>query len=140
MKIYIAFTRKNIIAAIALFLIVFALSFKVYSVFANTTMMDTEDKRLSFIENLGIAVEKCTSVKEITIPEKFSKVYENYNELQEKAGFNLKEYKGRAAKVYSYKEAGNERIINLIVCDGMLIGGDISEVKLSGEMKPLLME
>lgn len=137
MKIYIAFTRKNIIAIIVLFLIVLSLSLKVSSVFTDSIEADTERKRIAFIENLGITVSGSPSVKEITIPESFSAVYENYNKLQEKAGFDLAEYKGETVKVYSYKEKDNDRIVNLIVWDGILIGGDISEVKLSGEMLPL---
>ena len=138
MKIYIAFTRKNIIALIALFLIALSLTLKVCSAFANGIEGDTEKKRLAFIENLGITVFGEPSVKEITIPESFSDVYENYNKMQEKAGFDLSKYKGETAKIYSYKEKDKDRIVNLIVCKGMLIGGDISETKLSGEMLPLM--
>ncbi len=138
MKIYIAFTRKNIIAVITLLLIALSISLKVCSVFTDTIKVDTENKRLAFIERLQIAVETEPSVKEIIIPENFSAVYENYNKLQERAGFDLSEYKGKTAKVYSYKEKNKDRIVNLMVCDGILIGGDISETKLSGEMSPLM--
>ena len=60
--------------------------------------------------------------------------------MQIEAGFNLEKYKGKKATVYSYREKDTDRIINLIVCNGEIIGGDISETSLNGNMKPLKKE
>ena len=63
----------------------------------------TNAKRVEFLKSFGLAVnETPTEVKNITIPENFSEVYKNYNNLQIESGFNLEKYKGKSAQVYTY--------------------------------------
>ncbi len=138
MKIYIAFTRKKIIIAFCLILILLSLAFQVSSIFSDTVKAETNAKRIKIINNIGVEVEENPNEKEIVVPNTFSSVYNNYNELQKKAGFDLSKYKGNSATVYTYKEKNSDRIVNLIVCNGVLIGGDITETALGGKMLPLL--
>ncbi len=99
--------------------------------------------RINFIKSLGISVnEDVFEQKEILIPQQFNKVYENYNDTQIKAGFNLKNHLGKNAVVYRYvinspKELNNA-FVNIIVLDGEIIGGDISSSELNGYMLPLV--
>ncbi len=85
---------------------------------------------------------KPAETAEIIIPETFDEVFENYNELQKKAGMNLEPYMGRRATRYTYiitnypDESVNLRG-NVLVVDGVAVGGDISTVELTGFMEPL---
>lgn len=100
----------------------------------------TNEDRVNLINTLGYEVSTdAVEVKQITIPEAFSDVYTEYNKLQQKAGFNLKDYSGYTADVYKYKISGTteEKFVNIIICDGVLIGGDVSSALLGGEMQPL---
>ena len=105
-------------------------------------LMDT-DATLNFSFALPILAnvkEPMTKVKtKIKIPTEFSEIYEEYNEKQIKAGFNLKDYKGRQATLYSYplEDFGEGVYISLIVCDGRIIGGDVSSVSANGFVLPL---
>ena len=99
----------------------------------------TNAKRVLFLQGLGYEVnETATEIKDIVIPEKFSAVYEKYNNLQKEAGFNLENYKGKSAKVYSYSLQNDaEKQIHLIICEDKLIGGDVASLKLNGNMTGL---
>ena len=85
---------------------------------------------------------KPVETAEIIIPESFDEVFENYNELQKKAGLDLEPYMGRRATRYTYiitnypDESVNLRG-NVLVVDGVPVGGDISTVELGGFMEPL---
>lgn len=101
---------------------------------------DNNERRLEFITNKGYSVvDNPVDVKNIIIPEVFSEVYINYNNLQKNSGFNLENYKGKSAVIYSYSLNGYEQdaLLHLIVCDGIIIGGDVSSVALNGFMEGL---
>lgn len=96
--------------------------------------------RKAYLYSLGYRVDSEDEVKTpIKIPTDFSEIYEEYNEKQIKAGFNLKDYKGRQATLYSYPldDFGEGVYISLIVCDGRIIGGDVSSVSADGFVLPL---
>ena len=76
------------------------------------------------------------------IPKEFNEVYEKYNKLQKQQGFDLEDYKGKTAEVYTYavKNYGNKKQevrANLIVCKGQLVGGDVCSAELDGFMQGL---
>ena len=101
----------------------------------------THKQRIDFISNLGYSVDEASSTqKNIIIPYEFSDVYINYNDLQIKAGYNLKEYKGKKVILYSYPiiNDGQAKNINLLVYNGIIIGGDVSDLSIRGEIVPLL--
>ena len=100
----------------------------------------TNDDRVSAISMYGYDVlPDAVEVKEIVIPEKFNDVYEKYNQIQIKGGFNLKNYSGERATLYKYqlRDSADAEFVNIIICDGIIIGGDVSSARLDGEMKPL---
>jgi hypothetical protein len=100
-------------------------------------------ERLGFIASYGWEVdEEPAEVREIAVPAEFDDVYQRYNELQLSQGFDLSDYAGRSVKRWTYiiknypgnnDEIGSIRI-NLLVCDGIIIGGDVCSVKLDGFM------
>ena len=77
------------------------------------------------------------SSKEITIPQEFEDIYNKYNALQQEAGFDLSEFKGKKATLYTYPLYGTTEV-HIIVCDGIIIGGDIADIRFGCEMKPLV--
>ena len=104
---------------------------------------ETADDRLKFISDLGwIVDEDPVEVRQIAIPQEFDDVYSNYNEIQLSQGYDLTKYAGRSAKRWTYiirnypdvSENEDYVRINLIVCDGKIIGGDVCSIKLDGFM------
>ena len=126
----------------AVFLLVFVL-FLVLLEFVNTSSsignkIVTNEDRVELISSLGYTVlPEIVEEKQIIIPNKFNDVYMKYNDLQQKSGFDLKKFSGLKANVYKYKIDGKDLFVNIILSDGVLIGGDVSSSELNGEMLPL---
>ena len=139
MKFFITLTKRHLIIITALIIIALLVSGSVYSAKTNRIDGSTNALRVAFVKSLGYDIdETAVYTKEITIPQKFGKVYKNYNELQKAAGFDLSDHKGKKATLYCYKLSFDEQtVVNLLVADGQIIGGDVANVRLDGEMKPL---
>ena len=105
--------------------------------------MKSEAQRQSFLKDMGWEVsEEYDECKAVTIPKEFNEVYEKYNKLQKQQGFDLEDYKGKTAEVYTYtvKNYGDKKQevrANLIVFGGQLIGGDVCSAELDGFMQGL---
>ncbi len=104
---------------------------------------DSAEERLSFLENCGLAVDgEPVQVAEIIIPAEFDETYNDYNDIQLKQGFDLSDYCGKRVKRWTYRVTnypgyGAEADCiqtNLLVYDGLIIGGDICSVELNGFM------
>ncbi|MCQ2454725.1 MAG: DUF4830 domain-containing protein [Clostridia bacterium] len=143
---YFTFTKKTLICILCILL--FGLF--VFSRYDETAVKlqkngDTHKKRCDFLSNIGCEIhEETATEKDITIPTEFGDVYNNYNELQNSVGYNLKNYKGEKCKIYSYDvkkfaplKKNDYAKANLIVYNGRIIGGDISSSKINGKMYPL---
>lgn len=106
--------------------------------------MKSEAQRQAFLKEMGWEVsDEYDECKAVTIPKEFNEVYEKYNKLQKQQGFDLEDYKGKTAEVYTYsvknygnKKAGGQGLI-LIVCEGQLVGGDVCSAELDGFMQGL---
>lgn len=81
--------------------------------------------------------ERPYEVVEFTIPETFNDVYTRYNNLLKENGYDLSLYKGKTCKRYTYLIPSENARANIIVHDGKIIGGDISEITLDGFMLPI---
>lgn len=107
--------------------------------------LKTEADRQNFMKEMGWQVsEEYENCKVVVIPEEFNSVYENYNELQEEQGFDLEKYKGKTVEIYSYPVYNYEGYedkdcikCNILICDGILIGGDVCSVEIGGFMQGL---
>lgn len=98
------------------------------------------DERVEFITSLGVEVDNENyTVKSVVIPQQFNDVYIQYNSLQKQAGYDLEKYVGKTVTQYTYcfKESETKRV-NLLVYKQKIIGGDISSVRLDGQMTALL--
>jgi hypothetical protein len=91
----------------------------------------TTDERLSYISSLGWECDGNESEKEITIPDEFNDVYTQYNDIQKTQGFDLEQYKGKTAVLYTYNitnyKSNKNVIADLIVIDDVLVGADLCD-------------
>lgn len=90
----------------------------------------TNEERRNYLATFGWETEEEFEEKMLTIPESWNQVYSDYNEVQMNQGFDLTEYKGRKVTLYTYTiknyEKAKEGIVaDMLVCDGVLIGGDL---------------
>ncbi len=101
------------------------------------------EERISFFSQFGWNVNPDpVEVKEVVIPEEFDEVYSQYNEIQKKQGLDLEIYKGVRVKSWSYEitnypgyENSNGTIRgNLLIYNGVVVGGDVSNIELGGFM------
>ncbi len=107
--------------------------------------LKTETQRQDFMKSMGWSVsEKYLECKVITIPDEFNDVYTGYNDLQKEQGFDLEKYKGKTVEIYSYQvynykdhEDKDCMICNLMIYDGVLIGGDVCCTELEGFIQGL---
>ncbi len=102
-----------------------------------------EEELLGFLSDRGITVTGSCTEKAVTIPDEFGEVYERYNELQKQSGFDLAPYRSKEATVYTYSVAAvngqpsDLSEVHVMVCDGVVIGGDLASPALGGDMQPL---
>ena len=104
--------------------------------------LDSTEARVAYLAALGWSADPASETeKQILIPKEFGPVYEKYNELQLRQGFDLREYRGMDATLYAYTvtnhPGGEEVLANLIVFAGEVIGGDIHSCALDGFMHGL---
>lgn len=140
MKFYFILNRRVLTLVFLLTLITVLLvgQFKSHSMPQKNA--DTHNNRINFINNLGYTVdENSATERQVLIPYEFSDVYSNYNSVQQQAGYNLLKHKGKNVICYSYNlEDEDFKVINLLVYEGLVIGGDVSSLNIDGEMLPLL--
>ncbi len=143
MNTYITFTKKRIIATLAVFICIGFICCQLYAAANKTADAKTNADRLIFIKQLGYTVtQEIPTSKTVNIPEVFYDIYKNYNALQQKSGYDLSDYKGCEVTLYTYeistpKGYEGECVINIIVYNDRVIGGDVSSVALGGFMLPL---
>lgn len=87
---------------------------------------------VEFLKSYGWEVkENPIECVEVTIPESFDKVYEDYNEIQLQAGLDLKNYRGKTGIRCTYEVTNYPREVsgtvraNLIIIDNTPVAGDI---------------
>lgn len=104
---------------------------------------ETAEERKAFFSQFGWEIsDDPIQVKEVVIPTEFDETYEKYNNLQKSQSLNLEKYKGKRAKLWCYeiknfpKYEGSDGIIhgNILVYQGVVIGGDISSIESDGFM------
>lgn len=103
-------------------------------------MVSTTEDRMEFLLECGWETDPTSeTVQEIHIPERFTAVYENYNDLQLRQGYDLTEYAGRDCTLYSYTvlnypDDSQTVIADLYVYKNRIIGGDVHSTSLNGFM------
>lgn len=102
----------------------------------------THDERMAFLSQYGWEIdEEPVEVQEVIIPSEFDDTYNAYNEIQKDQGFDLTVYAGMRAKRWTYiikNYSGYENKdcirVNVLVYDGLVIGGDVCSIELDGFM------
>lgn len=101
-----------------------------------TTMMfvlfasgETDTNNIVFLKGYGWEVRtKAVEKEDIIIPKPFDRVYENYNDIQLKAGLDLRPYMGMKGVRYTYivenypKDVGEEVRANVICINNEPVG------------------
>ena len=102
--------------------------------------LSTPEARVDYLADCGWTVDGGSEEEQlIHIPEVFSPVYEDYNELQRQQGFDLLDYAGRDCTLYTYAvtnypDETQTVLANLYLYKGRVIGGDIHSTNLNGFM------
>lgn len=104
------------------------------------TLLASNDKScINFLSQFGWQTDqKPVSSEIITIPEEFNETYKNYNSMQQRQGLDLNRYKGKECEKKTFNitnyHSDDNVVANLLVYDGVVIGGDICSVQLNGFM------
>lgn len=134
-----------------LFVILCALIIVLAAVYAFNRIMEPkgitlagESEQAAFLKELGWETSPAPiDVRTVVIPEEWNDVYTEYNNLQLAQGFDLDDFRGKAAEIYTYEiyNYGDSRpniIANLVICNDRLIAGDICCTELGGFMQGLM--
>lgn len=104
----------------------------------STVTLESNSQREEYLTSLGWEFNTDCTEKQVKIPAEFNDVYTRYNEIQKAQGFDLEPYKGQEVTVYTYNItnfSGYENrdciFANLLVCDNVLIGGDVCSTSAS---------
>lgn len=100
---------------------------------------ETDTNNIVFLKGYGWEVRtKSVEKEDIIIPKPFDRMYENYNDIQLKAGLDLRPYMGMKGVRYTYivenypKDVGEEVRANVICINNEPVGGDIMTVSIRG--------
>jgi len=137
-------TAVSIILAVAAILIALIIIFSrgdAEGVFKSKDLTTTAD-RIAYLENMGWQVDANSETeKTVLIPREFTGVYLNYNEMQKKQGFDLKNYCGTEVQMYSYVvtnyKSSDTVVATIYIHNGKVIAGDIHSTTLDGFMHGL---
>lgn len=103
-------------------------------VVASLFPVSNEARARRFLDELGWETNEEPDVSYIKIPKEFDQMYEEYNEIQNLAGYDLSRYAGETVIKYTYEisnfESKDNVIINILMYDKKIIGGDITNVNV----------
>ena len=99
----------------------------------------TNEERMAFFKQFGWEVKtEPISTGDITIPANFSDVYTAYNNIQKEQGLDLLPYAGKTCTqwIYQITNYPQQEYMRgtILVCDGKVVGGDLSTPQLDGFM------
>ena len=99
---------------------------------------DTNDERLAYLTELGWQVEpEPIETLHLQLPEELTGEYGDYAALQDGQGLPFAQFGGQTVSRYTYTVTNHPRCagpvqVNLYVCDGQLIGGDVVAIGEDG--------
>ena len=136
---------KILLLAVLLIVLLSLVIFKASNKAETVSLQPATDtlERIAFIENMGYKVNReiAEESKEIEIPYVFSDIYKQYQQIQQKSGYDLEKYAGSKATLYTYNlvyENRTDVYAHLLVVNEKIIGGDISALSVdNGFINPL---
>lgn len=111
-----------------------------------TCKAKTNEDRVDFLKSLGWEVDaEPLEEREIIIPREFSDIYQAYNELQLAQGYDLSQYCGMEATVYTYHVLNytgydGHVVAELYIVNYKVVGGDVHSLELDGFMHGLTVK
>lgn len=115
----------------------------------NTTVEPTDtsrlgasnDDRIAYLASFGWSVNgEPVETQKVRIPDETdNRVFSRYNDLQLSQGFDLTQYCGQEVMRYvyeilNYPDASSPVYASILVCNGQIIGGDITDTAPDGTM------
>lgn len=101
----------------------------------------SNDERIAYLATFGWSVNaEPKEIQKIRIPEDSgNQVFARYNELQRSQGFDLSDFGGKEAMRYvyeilNYPDAASPVYASVIVYDGRIIGGDVTDTAPEGKI------
>ena len=94
----------------------------------------------AFLRGFGWEVSaEPNQTQSVTVPTKDSEVFSRYNELQKSQGYDLTPYRGKTLtryvyEVLNYPNADQPVYATLLVSEGTVVGGDITNTAPDGTM------
>jgi len=97
-----------------------------------------------YLSTFGWTLSESGSHDTITIPSDWNSTFENYNTIQKLQGFDLSSFKGKEVTKYTweilnYPESDDTMLVNVLVYNQKVIGGDISTSRADGFMHGFAM-
>ena len=106
---------------------------------AEPPLGDTNDSRVAYLATFGWSVNaQPTETQQVKIPDTTeNKVFARYNDLQISQGFDLTDYAGKEVTRYvyeilNYPDAKAPVYASVLIYDGHIIGGDITDSSSDG--------
>ena len=104
------------------------------------------DDRVAYLATFGWSVNaEPTEVQQVRIPDTAdNKVFARYNDLQLSQGFDLTQYAGKEVMRYVYEvlnhpDATDPVYAGILVYEGRIIGGDITDTSPNGQIHGFAM-
>lgn len=131
---------KQIILLILLITGIVFLTKCTVSYFSGKTGSVSAEDAAEFLKSYGWEVDaENVHTQQTVIPNEFSEVYERYNALQLKQGYDLTKYKGEQVIQYTFTvknyKGGDNIEAHVLAWGGKIIGGDLCNTELNGFMK-----
>lgn len=128
--------HRYLLAAFVFALAILAVSYGVFSVDASVNNMNVE-----YAQNLGWKINPSpVSITHLVIPNEFDAVFETYNALQKKSGFDLSPFRGKRVSRYTYEvenhihSQDSNVFLGILVFENRIIAGEISSTDITGFM------
>lgn len=103
------------------------------------------DARVRFLQGFGWDVTNSpTESNQVRIPEESSEVFDRYNRLQKRSGYDLSQYGGKNVMRYVYRinnypGATEPVYATLLVYKNQIIGGDVTNTAAKGQVQGFTM-
>ncbi len=130
----VIYKNRYIIGTLAFAFVLFILILSIFSIDNSTNRMIVD-----YVTNLGWQINPSPAeISHLTIPDEFDMVYETYNAVQKKSGFDLNEFRGKKVTRYTYrvqnhKESSSAEVyLGVLVYEKRIIAGDISSTQRGG--------
>ncbi|MBR5155199.1 MAG: DUF4830 domain-containing protein [Clostridia bacterium] len=128
------YKNRYILATLTFALVLFIIILGVFSIDNSTNRMIVD-----YVGNLGWVINPSPAeISHLTIPDEFDMVYETYNAVQKKSGFDLTEFKGKKVTRYTYQVQNHvesdksDVYLGILVYEKRIIAGDISSTDMNG--------